>query len=57
MEAGANGIRKYFVEGSDPGVAFRSSVYPAQQMILTLLGNTGRALWPLYTELEAILSL
>jgi CubicO group peptidase (beta-lactamase class C family) len=57
MEISANGIRKYFVEGSDPGVAFRSSVYPEQQMILTLLGNTGRALWPVYTELEAILSL
>lgn len=57
MEANANGIRKYFVEGSDPGVAFRSGIYPAQQMLLTLLGNTGRTLWPIYTELEAILSL
>lgn len=57
IETGANGIRKYFVEGSDPGVAFRSSVYPEQEMILTLLGNTGRALWPLYTDLELIVSL
>jgi len=57
MEASANGIRQRFAEGSDPGVAFRSSIYPEQQLILTLLGNTGRALWPLYTELEAILSL
>jgi CubicO group peptidase (beta-lactamase class C family) len=57
METSANGIRKCFVEGSDPGVAFRSSVYPEQQMILTLLGNTGRALWPVYAELEALLSL
>jgi CubicO group peptidase (beta-lactamase class C family) len=53
----ANGTRKWFVEGSDPGVAFRSSVYPEQNMVLTALGNTGRALWPIYTELEAILSL
>ncbi|MEO7912700.1 MAG: serine hydrolase, partial [Roseiflexaceae bacterium] len=45
MDASANGIRKYFVEGSDPGVAFRSSVYPEQELILTLLGNTGQALW------------
>jgi hypothetical protein len=52
-----NGIRKCFVEGSDPGVAFRSSIYPEQKITLSLLGNTGRALWPLYTELEAILSL
>jgi CubicO group peptidase (beta-lactamase class C family) len=57
IESGANGIRKYFVEGSDPGVAFRSSIYPEQKITLTLLGNTGRALWPIYTELEAILSL
>jgi CubicO group peptidase (beta-lactamase class C family) len=57
MEMSANGMRKCFVEGSDPGVAFRSSIYPQQKAILTLLGNTGRALWPLYTELEALLSL
>lgn len=57
IETSANGIRKCFVEGSDPGVAFRSSVYPEQKTILTLLGNTGQALWPLYTDLESILSL
>ncbi len=57
MEMGTNGIRKRFVEGSDPGVAFRSSIYPEQEMILTRLGNTGQALWPIYTELEALLSL
>jgi hypothetical protein len=57
IETSANGIRKCFVEGADPGVPFRSSVYSAQKTLLTLLGNTGRALWPLATELEAILSL
>lgn len=54
IEAGAQGIRKYFVEGSDPGVAFRSAVYPAQELTLTLLANTGRTLWPLFREIEAL---
>jgi CubicO group peptidase (beta-lactamase class C family) len=57
MDIGANGLRKYFLEGSDPGVAFRSGIYPAQQVTLTVLGNTGKALWPVYTDLEAELSL
>lgn len=57
IETSGNGIRKRFVEGSDPGVAFRSSIYPEQQLMLTLLGNTGRVLWSVYTELEALLSL
>lgn len=56
IEAGAQGIRKYFVEGSDPGVAFRSAVYPAQELILTLLANTGRTLWPLFREIEALVA-
>jgi len=45
-------VRKYFVEGSDPGVALRSAVYPDEGVILTVIGNTERALWPLYRELE-----
>ena len=49
--------RKFFVEGSDPGVAMRSAVYPDQDITLTLLGNTGAALWPLYRRLETILGL
>lgn len=57
MELDANGIRKYFAEGSDPGVAFRSGIYPAQQITLTMLGNTGDALWLIYPEIEVLLSL
>lgn len=56
IEADAQGIRKYFVEGSDPGVAFRSAVYPAQGLTLTILANTGRTLWPLYREIEALVA-
>ena len=50
-------MRRFFVEGSDPGVALRSAVYVDQDMILTVMGNTGDALWPLYKEVEKILSL
>jgi CubicO group peptidase (beta-lactamase class C family) len=50
-------IKKFFVEGSDPGVALRSAVYVDEGIILTIIGNTGDALWPLYKEIEKILSL
>ena len=50
-------VRKHFVEGSDPGVALRSAVYPDEGVTLTVIGNTGRVLWPLYTELEKVLAL
>ena len=56
IEAGVAGIRKYFVEGSDPGVAFRSAIYPAQGLTLTILANTGRTLWPLFREIEALVA-
>lgn len=57
IDTTTNGVRKYFVEGSDPGIAFRSSVYPAHEMTLTLLGNTGRTLWSVYSDLETIVGL
>jgi CubicO group peptidase (beta-lactamase class C family) len=57
IDKAADRVRKYFVEGFDPGVAFRSAVYPDEGVILTLIGNTGRALWPLYAEIEKKLSL
>lgn len=50
-------MSKFFVEGSDPGVALRSTVYVDEDIILTVMGNTGDALWPLYKEMEKILSL
>jgi len=50
-------VKKYFVEGYDPGVALRSAVYPKEGKILTIIGNTSEALWPLYRELEELLEL
>jgi len=49
-------VRKYFVEGSDPGVALRSAVY-ASGVTLTAIGNTEHALWPLFRALENALEL
>ena len=45
-------IRKYFVEGFDPGVAMRSAFYPDRGAVFTMLANTSRAMWPLYTKIE-----
>jgi CubicO group peptidase (beta-lactamase class C family) len=50
-------LRKHFVEGFDPGVAFRSSIYKKENIILTIIGNTGSALWPLYEQIEKSLKL
>jgi CubicO group peptidase (beta-lactamase class C family) len=50
-------VRSYFVEGFDPGVAMKSSFYPDEDLILTVIGNTSHALWPLCEKLEALLAL
>jgi CubicO group peptidase (beta-lactamase class C family) len=50
-------VRKFFVEGYDPGVALRSCVYPKEGKVLTVIGNTAEALWPLYSQLEEFLGL
>jgi CubicO group peptidase (beta-lactamase class C family) len=57
IERSQEAVRSRFVEGSDPGVALRSAVYPDEDLTLTVIGNTGRALWPLYRELEKVLGL
>jgi CubicO group peptidase (beta-lactamase class C family) len=50
-------IRKYFVEGLDPGVAMRSAFYLEGDLVLTIMGNTARATWPLYRKIEQELGL
>ena len=57
IDRASDGTRKFFVEGSDPGVALRSALYPAENVTLTVIGNTGRALWPLYREIEKTLAI
>jgi len=46
-------LSSYFVEGYDPGVSMCSFVYPEQDLILTMLANTNKALWPLQQKLHA----
>jgi len=50
-------VRKFFVEGYDPGVALRSGFYPKDGKVLTVIGNTADALWSLYPQLEELLGL
>jgi len=50
-------VRKRFVEGYDPGVAMRSAVYAHEGIILTVIGNTADALWPLFRRIEKVLDL
>jgi len=49
-------VRKFFAEGSDPGVAFRSAVYPDKDLVFTMVGNTSDAIWPLYKKIEEIMT-
>jgi CubicO group peptidase (beta-lactamase class C family) len=56
VDAAGDDVRRLYGEGSDPGVAFRSAVYPSHDLVLTAIGNTGDALWPLYRRLEQTLA-
>ncbi|MBN1266969.1 MAG: beta-lactamase family protein [Anaerolineales bacterium] len=37
-----------YVEGWDPGVACMSSIWPHEDLKITILGNTNRSVWSLY---------
>ncbi|MCB2153326.1 beta-lactamase family protein [bacterium] len=49
--------RRLFVVGSDPGVALRSEYWIEEGLVVTMLGNTGEALWHLYPRIENALGL
>lgn len=42
-----------YLEGSDPGISFRSRFEPRRGLSYTVLSNTTRGAWPLVRELEA----
>lgn len=48
--------RWVFLEGSDPGISFRSSCDPGTGLTCSVLSNTTRGAWPVIKELEASLS-
>jgi CubicO group peptidase (beta-lactamase class C family) len=45
--------RCYYVTGEDPGVNFYSAVYPEAGLMITLLGNSNDAVWPLSRVIRA----
>jgi CubicO group peptidase (beta-lactamase class C family) len=57
VERAEEAVRKFGVEGFDPGVALKSAVYPGANVALTMMGNTSGALWSLYREIEGQLGL
>ena len=52
----AGAVNAFYVVGEDPGVSFLSRVYPATNRLLTILGNTDSAAWPVADALEPYLA-
>jgi CubicO group peptidase (beta-lactamase class C family) len=48
-------IFKYHLMGNDPGVCFRSSVYPQKDLQVVVMGNTGWGAYALTKEIEKII--
>ncbi len=46
----------YCVMGEDPGVSLLSRIYPAQDVLLTIIGNTESAVWPVAHALHEYLT-
>lgn len=44
-----------YLEGSDPGISFRSRFEPGRGLLYSVLSNTTRGAWPLVRELDACL--
>jgi len=49
-------VSRYAVSGGDPGVAFISARFVAEDVELTILGNTESDAWPLYDQLKQLIS-
>ena len=47
-------VTEWFVMGSDPGVALESGYFPARDVQISVLGNTGEPTWPVYAALRAL---
>jgi len=44
-------VSAYYVEGWDPGVAFISSFHPTHEIMITIIGNTNRPIWPIHNSI------
>jgi CubicO group peptidase (beta-lactamase class C family) len=47
-------VTRYSSSGADPGVAFASAYFVANQVDMTLLGNTESDAWPLFSVLKGL---
>jgi CubicO group peptidase (beta-lactamase class C family) len=47
-------VTEWFVMGSDPGVALESGYFPARDVQISVLGNTGDPTWPIYAALRKL---
>ena len=50
-----NGSKDVFLEGSDPGISFRSTFDPSTRLLYSVLSNTTSGAWPVVKEIDAIL--
>jgi CubicO group peptidase (beta-lactamase class C family) len=48
--------RRYVVVGEDPGASMVSWIEPATGLVLTVLGNTDSAAWPMHAALRAAMA-
>lgn len=52
IHADERGVQRWFVVGADPGVSFKSSYFPQEEVVLTFIGNAGETLWSFARALE-----
>jgi CubicO group peptidase (beta-lactamase class C family) len=45
----------HYVEGWDPGVAFISAFYPGTDILITIIGNTNKPLWPIHDGIVSMM--
>jgi len=47
-------VCSYYALGGDPGVRFLSAVHPEPGLVITVIGNTDKAIWPLYKAIVSV---
>jgi CubicO group peptidase (beta-lactamase class C family) len=49
-------VVSYYVEGWDPGAAFISAFHPKGEILITIIGNTNKPIWPIYHRIMEALA-
>lgn len=52
---GVDDVTAYYLMGEDPGVSLFSRIYPGRDLLLTVIGNTDSAAWPVARALDGYL--